>query len=121
MKVTLQAKSSSGGSYPVEFSDESDALRVFCHCPAGSLQQMCRHKIGLLKGDYKMLFNPTEQHLMDQLLASTAYAALKPKLDSYEAALASNDREIAKLKAKEKALKSDFAHELTFGRRSHLT
>lgn len=118
MKLTLQAKSSSEGSYPVEFSDESGALRVFCHCQAGSLQQMCRHKLGLLKGDYKMLLNPAEQSLLEQLLASKAYAALKPKLDSYEAALAFNDREIARLKAKEKALKSDFAYELTFGRSS---
>lgn len=115
MKVVIQAASSSGGSYSVDFSDDNGALRVFCHCQAGSLQQMCKHKLGLLKGDSKMLFNPTEEPLLKQVLASRAYAALKPKLDEFEAAMASNEREMAKLKAKEKALKSDFAYELTFG------
>lgn len=117
MKATIQAASSSGGSYPVEFSDENGALRVFCHCQAGSLQQMCKHKLGLLKGDSKLLFNPTEEGLLKQVLASGAYAALKRRLDEFEATLVSNEREMAKLKAKEKALKSDFAYELTFGSR----
>ena len=100
----------------MEFSDEGGALRVFCHCQAGSLQQMCRHKLGLLKGDSKMLFNSTENNLLKQVLASNAYAAIKNRLDEFEAVLAANEREMAKLKAKEKALKSDFAYELTFGR-----
>lgn len=101
----------------MEFSDESGTLRVFCHCPAGSLQQMCRHKLGLLKGDSKMLFNPAEENLLKQVLASSAYAALKASLDEFEAALASNEREMAKLKMKEKAMKSDFVYEITFGRK----
>lgn len=116
MKATIQASSSSGGSYPVEFSDEDGALRVFCHCQAGSLQQLCKHKLGLLKGDSQMLFNKADEGLLKQVLSSEAFAVLKLKIDQFEASLGSIEHEAAKLKAREKALKRDFAYELTFGK-----
>ena len=116
MKMTLQVKSSSGGSYPVEFSDESGVLRVFCHCKAGALHQLCKHKLGLLKGDAKMLANPGEESSLKQVLASRAFADLRLKLDQFEASLAGIEREAAALKAREKALKGDIAYEITFGK-----
>ena len=48
MKLTILVLSSSGGSYPVEISDESGVLTMFCHCQAGSVQMLCRHKIALI-------------------------------------------------------------------------
>lgn len=116
MKVTLQVISSSGGSYPVEFSDEMGSLRVFCHCQAGAMQQICKHKIALLKGDLKMLFDPAQEPLLRQVLSSAAFPALKARLEEYEKCIADIEREIAKVKEKEKALKRAFAHELTYGR-----
>ena len=116
MKVAIQALSSSGGSYPVEFSDDTGALRVFCHCQAGKLQQMCKHKLSLLKGDKNMLFEPTEETLLQQVLTSKTYPALREKLDTYERDIASIEREMAKLKEREKQMKCDFAYELTRGR-----
>jgi hypothetical protein len=67
MKVTIQAFSGSGGSYPVQFMDDTGSLRVFCHCQAGSLQQICKHKIALLKGDAKMLYDASQEELLKQV------------------------------------------------------
>jgi len=117
MKVTIQAHSSSGGAYQVEFSDESGHLRVFCHCPAGVLQQMCKHKMALIKGDRRMLHDPSEERLLLQVLGSPAYVGLQPRIAAYEQALLALEREVDKLKAREKELKRDFAHELTLGGR----
>lgn len=117
MKVTILAFSSSGGSYPVEFSDDSGILRVFCHCQAGTMQQMCKHKLALLKGDSKMLYDPTQEKLLQDVLTSKAYPTLKRSLDTYETELAEIEREMAKLKEREKKLKTEFAYGLTHGRK----
>jgi hypothetical protein len=118
MKITLQAFSSSGGSYPVEVSDENGVFRMFCHCQAGMTQQMCKHKIGFLKGDAKMLYNAAEKTLLEQIQSSPAFPAIKARLEVYEAALSDVEREMAKLKEKEKAIKRDFTYELTHGKPS---
>jgi len=116
MKISLKAKSSSGDSHLVEFSDESGSLRVFCHCPAGSLQQMCKHKLALLKGDVTMLSDRQEEGQLKQLLTSKAYESLRPRLERFESALFACEQEMSRLKAREKAIKSDFAYELTFAK-----
>ncbi len=112
MKLTIHALSSSGGNYPVEFSDDSGVLRAFCHCQAGSFQQMCKHKLALLKGDRRMLSDPGEENLLEELLSSSTYPALRLRLDEYEKQLAEVEREIGKLKEREKNLKANFAAEL---------
>jgi hypothetical protein len=117
MKVTILAVSSSGGSYPVEFSDESGGMRVFCHCQAGMLQQMCKHKLALLKGDLRMLHDATQEKLLRQVLASPAYPAMEQSLYAYERAVSDVEKDMTKLKHREKMLKTDFAYELTHGRR----
>ncbi len=115
MKVTIQALSSSGSSYSIDFSDDGGVLRAFCHCPAGELQQMCKHKLALLKGDTKMLYEPSDEKLLKQVLSSKAYPALKQRLGTYETELMAIEREMAKLKEREKKLKTDLAYELTHG------
>jgi hypothetical protein len=117
MKTTILAFSSSGGSYPVEFLDDSGVLQVFCHCQAGTLQQMCKHKLALLKGDSKMLYDPAQEKLLQEVLASKAYPALKRGLDAYEKELTEIEREMAQLKEREKKLKAGFAYQLTHGRK----
>jgi uncharacterized Zn finger protein len=117
MRVTIRALSSSGGSYSIDFSDDGGVLRVFCHCPAGELQQVCKHKLALLKGDTKMLYEPTDEKLLKEVLSSKAYPVLKQRLDAYQAELGGVQRDMAKLKEREKKLKADFAYELTHGRK----
>ena len=116
MNITLQAFSSSGGSYAIEFEDESGVLRVFCHCSAGTMQQMCKHKAALIKGDSKMLYDSAEEPLLKQILSSEAYPALRARFEEYERQLTQVERDIAKLKEREKAIKKNIAYELTHGK-----
>jgi len=116
MNLSLKVKSSLGEGYQVEFSDESGSLRVFCHCPAGSQQQMCKHKLALLKGDASMLFDKQDEGQLKQVLASKAYEALWARLKEFESALLVCEQEMSKLKARERTIKSDFAYELTFAK-----
>ncbi|MBI1804721.1 MAG: hypothetical protein HY033_10505 [Ignavibacteriae bacterium] len=115
MKLMILAQSSSGGNYPVDFSDDSDVLRVFCHCQAGTLQQMYKHKLALLKDDRKMLYNLAQEEILKEVLSSPSYAVLKRRLDKHEKQLEELGREMEKLKDQEKTLKSDFAYEIAQG------
>ena len=115
MKLSVQAVSSSSGSYRVDFSDETGVLRVFCHCQAGQLQQVCKHKLALIKGDCSMLYDPVEEKQLREVLASAAYPAIKKRLGEYEQEVAAIEREMARLKKREKDLKPALAHELTHG------
>jgi hypothetical protein len=116
MKITLQAFSSSGGSYSVEITDDNGFLRIFCHCNAGITHQMCKHKAAFIRGDVKMLYDAAQEPVLKQLLSSKAYPALKARFDQFETQLAEVEREIAKIKEKEKAIKKDFVYELTHGK-----
>jgi len=40
MKVTILVKSSSGGNYSVEISDETGSIKMFCRCQAGSFSKI---------------------------------------------------------------------------------
>ena len=115
MKTTLLAKSSSGDSYKVEFMAEGATVRVFCHCQAGVLQRMCKHKLALLKGDTKMLFDPKQAPLLYEILSWPQFANLKSRLDEYEKKL--KEVEVAKtdLAKRETAIKVEFARGVTFG------
>jgi hypothetical protein len=115
MKIVLLANSSSGDPYEVEFLADAASVRVFCHCQAGTLQMMCKHKLALIKGDAKMLYDAKQATLLDQVQSWPQFAKLRPRLDEYQKQL--NEIEVAKgeLAKKEKAIKAQFAHGLCFG------
>ena len=91
-------------------------MRVFCHCKAGIAQTMCKHKASLIRGDSKMLYDTSEEPLLRQVLGSKAYPELTARFDEYEKQLADVEREMAKLKEKERTIKSRFAYGLNFGK-----
>ena len=116
MKITIFAKSSSGESYPVEFMEDAASLRIFCHCKAGVLQQMCKHKLALIKLDSKMLYDSAQGAELEAIGLWPTYQALRNRTDAYESDLAEVDRQKAQLAQREKQLKSAMAYELTHGR-----
>ncbi len=63
-----------------------------------------------------MLSESSDEGLLKHVFSSNAYPALKQRLGTYEPELANVEREIVKLKEREKKLKADFAYELTHGR-----
>ncbi len=62
MNFTLEAKSSGGGSYNVDFKEQDGLLRVWCDCQAGVWGKFCKHKWQLLNGNEKMLYNSSQIH-----------------------------------------------------------
>lgn len=116
MKTIILAKSSSGDSYPVEFMEDAASLRVFCHCQAGVLQQMCKHKLALMKLDPKMLFDLAQSSELEAIGTWPMYATLRARIDVYEQSLADLERQKGLLSQQEKRLKAAMVFELTHGR-----
>lgn len=63
-----------------------------------------------------MLYDTSEEPLLRQVLGSKAYPELTARFDEYEKQLADVEREMAKLKEKERTIKSRFAYGLNFGK-----
>ena len=115
MKIILLARSSSGGSYEVEFQPVENSIRIFCHCQAGMLQHMCKHKLALIKGDMKMLFDPQQATLLSGIQSWPQFVGLKARTDAYEKELGEIEAAKSKLASREKELKQRFARGLTRG------
>ena len=115
MKVTLQARSSSGGSYDVEFQMVENSVRVFCHCQAGILQQMCKHKFALIQGDASMLFDPRQTALLTEVRAWPQFSRLMARAEEYKRALEEIEVAKSQLTQQEKQLKARFARALARG------
>ena len=115
MKVTLLAKSSSGEPYNVEFLTDAGSLRVFCHCQAGVLQRMCKHKLAFIQGDIKMLFDSEQASLLSEVCSWPEFGNLKAHVSEYEKKLLEIEAAQSVLAKKEKVIKAEFAHGLTHG------
>jgi hypothetical protein len=115
MKTILLAKSSSGEPYNVEFLTDGGSLRVFCHCQAGILQRMCKHKLAFLKGDVNMLFDSKQTPLLSEILLWPEFGNLKIRASEYEKKLLEIESAQSALAKKEKAIKAEFAHGLSHG------
>ena len=115
MKATLLAKSSSGESYQIEFLADGSSLRVFCHCQAGVLQQMCKHKLALLKGDAAMLFDPNQAAVLSEIHSWPQFVSLRTRIAEYESNLKEIEAKMSDLKKREKVIKTEFARGLSSG------
>ncbi len=68
MEKTLLALSSDGvSSYKVVFRLEKGKCMVECTCPASAVGRFCRHKLGLLAGDDKVLWSPKQKPELEEL------------------------------------------------------
>ena len=115
MKATLLAKSSSGEPYKVEFSAENSNVRIFCHCQAGVLHRMCKHKQAFIDGNVGMLFDPNQAPLLSEIRSWPEFGNLKTRISEYETKLEEIEAAQKALAKKEKAIKAEFAHGLSHG------
>jgi len=115
MKVILLAKSSSGEPYNVEFLTEAGSLRVFCHCQAGVLQRMCKHKLAFIQSDANMLFDSKQAPLLSEIHSWPEFGNLKTHVSEYEKKLLEIETAQGVLAKKEKAIKAEFARGLSHG------
>ncbi|MCJ7552970.1 MAG: hypothetical protein MUO34_03710 [Ignavibacteriaceae bacterium] len=65
--INLKAKSSSGDHYQVVFEID-DVIKVTCNCKAGIFSKLCKHKTGIISGDRNLLYDLTEEPLLDELM-----------------------------------------------------
>jgi hypothetical protein len=83
-KITLLAKSSSGGRpYKVEFLANGPSVMVQCHCLAGRRKWMCKHKLALITGDSNMLFDPSQAEHLSRIQSWPQYSDLKNRMEVY--------------------------------------
>ena len=115
MKATLLAKSSHGEPYKVEFSTASDSVRVFCHCQAGVLHRMCKHKQAFLNGDISMLFEPAQATVLAEIQAWPQFNSLKKRIEEFSDKLTTIEKSKSELDRQEKAIKAGFGKGLSFG------
>lgn len=115
MKLILLVKSSSGEPYRVNVDDDESGIRIFCHCPAGSLTQLCKHKVAIAKGDLTMLADPAQADTLKEMQSSLHYPALKARAEGYVVAISFLEQQKSEIQKEEKALKAQFARELLRG------
>ena len=101
MKITLKAKSSSVEPYNVDFLFEEETLQAHCTCKAGVMRTVCKHRLAFLKGDQKMLADPSQA---DQLATVFQWAqqadfpALLQQLADAEAQVSRAQLDVKKMK-----------------------
>lgn len=115
MKVALLAKSSSGESYEVEFSAQDSDIRIFCHCQAGVLHRMCKHKQALIEGDVSMLFDSSQTPLLLEIHSWPQFKNLQKHLAVYLKELDEIQKSFRELDKKEKDIKARLGKALSFG------
>jgi hypothetical protein len=115
MKATLLAKSSHGEPYKVEFSATDSGLRMFCHCQAGVLHRMCKHKQAFIDGKIEMLFDPTQAVVLSEIRSWPQFNDLKKLVAVFSEQLAAIEKSKRELDAQEKAIKAELGKGLSFG------
>ena len=115
MKATLLANSSSGESYKVEFSAEDSNLRIFCHCQAGVLHRMCKHKQAFIDGNAEMLFDPNQAALLSEIHSWPQFKNLLKYLEAFSKQLTDIEKAHRELDKKEKQIKAELGKGLSFG------
>ena len=118
MKATLLAKSSHGEPYKVEFSAEEDGLRIFCHCQAGVLHRMCKHKRALIDGDVQMLSDPAQGSLLSEIRSWPQFRSIQKHLEAYLKQLTEIEKEQHELDKRQKQIKAELGKGLSFGFRA---
>ena len=52
--------------YQLRFTSDGKSIKLRCYCPAGAEQMLCKHVLGLLNGDRKILFPTCDSALFDE-------------------------------------------------------
>jgi hypothetical protein len=115
MKITLLAKSSSGEPYKVEFSTSDSDLKIFCHCQAGVLHRMCKHKQAFIDGNATMLFDPNQLAQLSEIHSWPEFKNLLKKFEGYSKQLAEIESAKRQLDKTEKQIKAELGKGLSFG------
>lgn len=104
MKITLFAKSSSRDEpYRVDFIFDNDTLKIKCNCPAGKFGKFCKHKWGLIKGNYDMLYDDDGDDQLDKIndwIQESQYLDLIIEMSKAQKRLDDAQKDLDKIKNK---------------------
>ena len=118
MDIDIFAKSSSQpeSPYNVNFIIKDGLLRIHCSCPAGIYGQLCnKHKTSFIEGDFNMLYDLSQQHLLNDIVATIDAASLKNEYLRFKNRKTEIEKIQLKLKNELKNIKNDLAKKLQNG------
>lgn len=112
MNVIIQATSSEGEPYHVEFTVSDGKLKVVCNCRAGMFGKHCKHKAELLAGDMARLHDPAQAGDLRRVLDVVTRAK---GLHENAALISESEKIIRAEQARTKNLKDQLAQQLKEG------
>ena len=117
MDIDIFAKSSSNPELPykVNFTIKDGIMNVHCSCPAGSYRQLCKHITSFIDGDSNMLFDNSQQQLLDDIVATINASSLKNEYSRFINRKTEIEKIQRKLKKELKNIKIDLAMKLQNG------
>ena len=117
MDITIFVKSSTqpDSSYKINFSVQNGVLRLHCSCPAGTRGQLCKHKTSFIEGDYNMLYDISQQQLMNDIVATIKASPLNGEYSKFATRKMEIEKIQRELKRELKDIKIDLAMRLHKG------
>jgi hypothetical protein len=117
MDINIFAKSSSQpeSPYKVNFIIKDGILCIYCSCPAGTYGRLCKHKALFIEGDYNMLYDISQQQLLDDIIATVNASPLKNVYSKFKNRKLEIEKIQRKLKKELKDIKNDLAMKLQNG------
>ncbi|WP_419783758.1 hypothetical protein [Maridesulfovibrio sp.] len=121
--IQIYVLGSSGNSYIVSFEayEDEESLMVSCDCPAGSRDQMCKHKAALIKGDDSIMdpeYMTGREAEFEHVQKCVIQYGLDKLMQEYEAKLAELEAEKKRIAKQVTAEKKRFARILSDGVKS---
>ena len=100
--IVISAKSSSSDTpYIVECYLEENTVSVFCSCPAGENQMLCKHVRQILAGDDSILYDRNQKNELEKIsnhLQKTQIPSLALELKKSEDLLEEAKKNVEKAK-----------------------
>jgi len=117
MDITIFAKSSSQpeSPYSVNFIIHDGMLRIHCSCPAGIYGQLCKHKTAFIGGDKNMLYDISQQEILDDVVSTIKSSPLFNEYSEFLKRKLEIEKMQKKLKKELKDIKLDLALKLRNG------
>lgn len=104
MNITILLKSSSGNEpRSVNVVQDDSGLSIFCDCPAGVRDRVCKHKRAVASADDSMLFNDDQMENFEKVidhLGQTGYPELMKELKEVENAPEPEKEKLREIKEK---------------------
>jgi len=98
-QITFKIQGSTPEPYTVQFEMDNSILTVKCDCPAGSIGQLCKHRLNLFAADASNIIGNNQSQLNEALQWYTNSRISKEML---EMSILENEMETVKKKISNK-------------------